>query len=346
MSSLSAFNRIGSGPNSSLVTFRTDKGPSAPCAPPTNLRVTNLSSTYSEITWDPIPSQNINAATLLGYEVFWEKVLNSTVNVTRAIQTTVWLTELEEDTDYNVIISAFNRIGGGPNSSLFTFRIEKVIPSAIANSSRLNTTVNSTTLSTGNSTSNGNLFDLRRLKAKTKILTEFIREAQYADDIAIFSDTPEGLQSLLTSYSVVAKRTGLCINTVKTETLCIGNTAEFFVDGTKLANVDLFKYLGSYVSSDCSMNEELVSRIQATSCAFGRLRKRVFDSHNLTAPTKVAVYNQCLMPLLMYGSETWTLYQHEVRQLGTIQQRHLRLILNIKWDDYISNEEVLPTRGH
>ena len=43
----------------------------------------------------------------------------------------------------------------------------------------------------------------------------------------------------------------------------------------------------------------------------------------------------------MYESETWTLYQHEIMQLRTIQQRHLRLILNIKWDDCISNEEVL-----
>ena len=126
----------------------------------------------------------------------------------------------------------------------------------------------------------GDLFDLRRLKAKTKALTVFIRDAQYADDISIFSDTPEGLQSLLTSYNDVAKRMGLCINTVKTETMCIGNTADFFVDGTKLANVTRFKYLGSYVSSDCSMKEELASRIQAMSCAFGRLRKRVFDSHD------------------------------------------------------------------
>ena len=139
----------------------------------------------------------------------------------------------------------------------------------------------------------------------------------------------------MTSYNDVAKRMGLCINTVKTETMCIGNTADFFVEGTKLANVTRFKYLGSYVSSDCSMKEELASRIQAMSCAFGRLRKRVFDSHDVTASTKVVVYNQCLMPLLMYGSETWTLYQQEIMQLHTIQQRHLRLILNI------SNEEVL-----
>ena len=60
----------------------------------------------------------------------------------------------------------------------------------------------------------------------------------------------------------------------------IGNTADFFVDGTKLVNVTCFKYLGSYVSSDCSMKEELTSRIQAMPCAFGRLRKRVFDSHD------------------------------------------------------------------
>ena len=125
--------------------------------------------------------------------------------------------------------------------------------------------------------------------------------------------------------------------------MCIGKMAEFFIDGTKLANVTRFKYLGSYVSSDCSMKEELASRIQAASCAFGRLRKRVFDSHDFSVSRKGAVYNQCLMPPLtcIYGSETWTLYQHEVKQLRTMQQRHLRLILNIKWDDYISNEEVL-----
>ena len=191
----------------------------------------------------------------------------------------------------------------------------------------------------------GDLFDLRRLKVKTKALTEFIREAQYADDIAIFSDTPEGPQSRLISYNDVAKRMGLCINTIKTETMCIGNTADFFVDGTKLANITRLKYFGSYVSSDCSMKKEIASLIQAMSCAFGRPRKRVFNSHDLTASTKVAVYNQCLMPLLMYGSETWTLYQHEIMQLRTRQQLHLRLILNIKWDDYISNEEVLR-RAH
>ena len=97
---------------------------------------------------------------------------------------------------------------------------------------------------------------------------------------------------------------GLCINTVKTETMFIGNTADFFVEGTKLANVTRFKYLGSYVRSDCSMKEELASRIQAMSCAFGRLRRRVFDSHDLTASsTKVAVYNPNVLSNVL--SDVW-----------------------------------------
>ena len=32
----------------------------------------------------------------------------------------------------------------------------------------------------------GDLFDLRRLKSKTKVLALYIREAQYADDVANF----------------------------------------------------------------------------------------------------------------------------------------------------------------
>ena len=59
------------------------------------------------------------------------------------------------------------------------------------------------------------LFDrqlyISRLKSKTKVLALYIREAQYADDVAIFSDTPAGLQILLTAYNVLARKMDLYI---------------------------------------------------------------------------------------------------------------------------------------
>ena len=187
----------------------------------------------------------------------------------------------------------------------------------------------------------GKFFDLRRLKAKSKVMYEFICEAQYADDIVVMSDSSEGLQELLDAYNAAAKRFGLRINAGKTEVMCMGPEVIFFVDEIPLKNVDCFKYLGSFVTKDCKLQVELTSRIQATSSAFGKLRHRVFDNRDLTISTKISVYKQCLLPILLYGSETWTLYSYEIRQPRTFQQRHLRSIMKIKWDNYVSNEKVL-----
>jgi len=123
--------------------------------------------------------------------------------------------------------------------------------------------------------------------------------------IALFSNSAEGLQDLLSAYNHVSKEMGLQINTSKTEAMIISTQ----VNNLKLPRVDRFKNLGSYVSRDCTMNEEIHARIQSACCAFGRLRKRVFDCRELTVKTKVKVYDQCIIPLLVYGSKTWPLYQ-------------------------------------
>ena len=189
----------------------------------------------------------------------------------------------------------------------------------------------------------GDLFDLRRLMSKTEIFTKYIREAQYADDIAIFTNDGTALQSLclLSAYSNPSLRMALRINIKKTETMTVGEQLDFYIDEHKLKRVDRFKYLGSSVTKGCKLDEEITARIQASSCAMGRLRDRVFDCRDLTVETKLKVYNQCIIPLMMYGSETWTLQRHRIKLLRTFQQRHLRSILKISWDHFITNEEVL-----
>ena len=89
------------------------------------------------------------------------------------------------------------------------------------------------------------------------------------------------------------------------------------------------------------LDKEITVRIQAASSAVGRLRERVFHCRELTTETKLKVYNQCVIPVMVYRSETWTLYRHQIKKLRTIQQRHLRSILKIKWEDYVTNDEVL-----
>ncbi|KAJ7380451.1 hypothetical protein OS493_008909 [Desmophyllum pertusum] len=100
-------------------------GESAPGVPPDNLTPLTINSSSIEVSWTPIPSKFINAAKLLGYQVFWCKANDSVFNVTTTELPSVLLTDLEEYTDYNVIVNAFNYIGNGPNSSLFTAKTEE-----------------------------------------------------------------------------------------------------------------------------------------------------------------------------------------------------------------------------
>ena len=51
------------------------------------------------------------------------------------------------------------------------------------------------------------------------------------------------------------------------------------------------------------------------------------------------------LPPVFINVREWNLHYQQVRQIRTIQQCHLGNILKIKWDQYISNEEVLNRAG-
>ena len=129
---------------------------------------------------------------------------------------------------------------------------------------------------------------------------------------------------------MVSKKMGLQVNIKKTKTMSLGEQAYFFIDGKVLGRVDRFKYLSSWVPNDCKLDVEVKSCIQAASCAVGGLKDRVFKCRDQTTETKLKVYGQCVISIIMHGSETWTLYRHHIKKLRTLQQRHLRFILNIK----------------
>ena len=72
----------------------------------------------------------------------------------------------------------------------------------------------------------------------------YIQEAQYADDIAPFSNKAEGLHDLLSACNHVSKEMGLQINTSNTETMSIGTQVVFQVNNVKFPRAHRFKYFG------------------------------------------------------------------------------------------------------
>jgi hypothetical protein len=71
----------------------------------------------------------------------------------------------------------------------------------------------------------------------------------------------------------------------------------------------------------------------------------VWDNTMLTHNTKMRVYQACVLSMLLYVSESWTLYSHQERRLSTFHMRNLHRLLGITWQDRVTNTSVLAQAG-
>ncbi|XP_038066715.1 uncharacterized protein LOC119736778 [Patiria miniata] len=195
--------------------------------------------------------------------------------------------------------------------------------------------------------SDGRLFNLSRLKAKTKVRKAVIRDMLFADDAALATHTEQQLQSLMDSFSCACLDFGMNISIKKTEVLGQGveQPPVISANNSKLEVVHEFTYLGSTVSDDLSLDIEINRRIGRAASTFARLTERVWENGKLTIHTKTAVYRTCVLSTLLYGSESWALYSRQEKRLNTFHLRNLRRILGIKWSDHVTNTEVLAQAG-
>ena len=202
------------------------------------------------------------------------------------------------------------------------------------------------------SRSDGKLFNLARLKAKTKVNESCVLEFLYADDSAMVSDSLEGIQEISTTFSRVSKAFGLQINIGKTELIyqpCSRNRNRVqpvvTIDNIPLKTVSKFKYLGSHLSNDNKVDEEISHRIQSATVSFGKLNKRLWYNHDISLTTKLKVFKTAVLSALLYATETLTLHRKHIKRLTNFQLRHLRQLLKIQWSDKVPNVEVLRRAG-
>ena len=197
----------------------------------------------------------------------------------------------------------------------------------------------------------GNIFNLRRLQAKTKVQTDVLDELLYADDMDKNASTEAKMQRAMDQVSQSCDNYDLTISTKKTEVVhqpAPGkpyNEPTITVNGQKLKVVDKFTYLGSTLSRAVHIDDEITARIAKASVAFGRLRANVWERNRIKLDTKLKVYKAVVLPTLLYACETWTVYQRHAKRLNHFHLSCLRKFLKIKWQDKIPDTEVLTKAG-
>jgi len=90
-----------------------------PSLAPVNLRAHNMSSTRLLVAWEPLPEDQVNGI-LLGYKVTYSKygeIDARKQNVSAMLNLTI-LSGLEKFTVYHVNVSAFTRVGNGPEANV------------------------------------------------------------------------------------------------------------------------------------------------------------------------------------------------------------------------------------
>jgi len=139
--------------------------------------------------------------------------------------------------------------------------------------------------------SDRHLFNLARLRAKTKVRKVLLREMLFTGDAALTAHTESALQRLISSFAHACSVFGLTISLKKTNILGqdVSSTPSISIGDYTLEVVEDFTYLGSTISINISLDTELKKRIGKAAAALARLGKRVWDNTMLTI-SKMKVY--------------------------------------------------------
>jgi len=114
------------------------------------------------------------------------------------------------------------------------------------------------------------LFNLSRLRAKTKTKRVLIRELLYADDATLVVHSEVHLQNLCERFAKACNDFSMTINLKKTVVMSLRTSIppRILINGSPLNVVDKFSYLGSVVNSSNNLDHEINQRIGKASTNF------------------------------------------------------------------------------
>ncbi|KAJ4433757.1 hypothetical protein ANN_16069 [Periplaneta americana] len=96
--------------------------------------------------------------------------------------------------------------------------------------------------------------------------------------------------------------------------------------------VEKFTYLGATVTNVNDTREEIKRRINMGNACYYSVEK-LLSSNLLSKNLKVRIYKTVILPVVLYGCETWTLTLREEQRLRVFENKILRKIFGAKRDE-------------
>jgi hypothetical protein len=134
-----------------------------------------------------------------------------------------------------------------------------------------------------------------------------------------------------------SKEVGLEVNPDKTKYMLVsrcqkaGQGQSIKIGNRTFESVAKLKYLGKTLTDQNYIHEEIRSRLNSGSACYHSVQS-LLSSRLLSRNVKVKIYKTIILPVVLYGCETWSLMLREEHRLRVFENRVLRRIFGPKRD--------------
>jgi hypothetical protein len=84
----------------------------------------------------------------------------------------------------------------------------------------------------------------------------------------------------------------------------------------------------------------LLTAVRPAQEYFSNTETNIWASKNISRTTKLRIFNSIVKSILLYGAETWRTTKTALQKIQTFYNTCLRCILNIRWPERITNEDL------
>ena len=134
-----------------------------------------------------------------------------------------------------------------------------------------------------------------------------------------------------------SEKVGLKLNIQKTKIMASSPITLWQIDGEIVTD---FFFLGSKITADGDCSHEIKRCLLLRRKVMTNLDS-IFKSRDITLPTKVHLVKAMVFPVVMYGSESWTIKKAEHRRIDVFDLWCWRTLLRVPWTARRSNQSIL-----
>ena len=128
------------------------------------------------------------------------------------------------------------------------------------------------------------------------------------------AESEEELKSLLMKMKEDSEKVGLKLNMQKMKIMASGPITSWEIDGETVETVSDLIFLGSKITADGDCIHEIKRCLLLGRKVMINLDS-IFNSRDITLPTKVRLVKAMVFPVVMYGCESWTMNKAECQRM-------------------------------